>query len=343
MREIDQALLRRALTVVRRNLPASEWDLHAASIALDRSSHETHLRKEERDVDRTLFGELERFQSAGLLRLPFALPPDVVAALRLHLDGQAAHPGAHTLSSREGCIQRPLDELPRGTSMAGYTLGQLLRTPGLVDLFNRPAIVDFVERFLRCVPTLYSLNGWRSFPATAPEGASVQFFHRDSDDWKFCTLFVYLTDVDLDSGPHQVIVGSHTVPGMEYLLARARSLGQDVSGFDVARSFTETSGPELSTRCEQVLQDGIRTVTGPAGTMFLVNTLALHRGLVPSRSSRLVLWARYGMGPNTNSADLEQGPLCRAQLPTTLPDTPRSRYVNRLLFEFERGPFIPGK
>jgi hypothetical protein len=76
--------------------------------------------------------------------------------------------------------------------------------------------------------------------------------------------------------------------------------------------------------------------------MFLVNTLALNRGLVPSSTPRLMLWARYGLGPNTNSADLEQRPLCRAQLATALPDTPRNRYVNRLLFEFDRGPFIPG-
>ena len=52
-----------------------------------------------------------------------------------------------------------------------------------------------------------------------------------------------------------------------------------------------------------------------------------------------MLWARYGLGPNTNSADLEQGPLCRGQLVTDLPDTPRNRYINRLLFEFDRGPY----
>ena len=49
-------------------------------------------------------------------------------------------------------------------------------------------------------------------------------------------------------------------------------------------------------------------------------------------------WARYGLGPNTNSADLEMGPLGLRQVSTTLQDTPRNRYVNRLLFEFDRRP-----
>ncbi len=73
--------------------------------------------------------------------------------------------------------------------------------------------------------------------------------------------------------------------------------------------------------------------------MFLVNTLAIHRGLTPTKKPRLMAWARYGMGPNTNSLDLEQGPLAYRQIGSPLEDTPRNRYVNRLLFEFNRGPY----
>jgi hypothetical protein len=59
---------------------------------------------------------------------------------------------------------------------------------------------------------------------------------------------------------------------------------------------------------------------------------------MPKTKPRLIAWARYGMGPNTNSADIEQGPLASAQVRTSLKDTPRNRYVNRLLFEFDRRP-----
>jgi hypothetical protein len=49
-------------------------------------------------------------------------------------------------------------------------------------------------------------------------------------------------------------------------------------------------------------------------------------------------WARYGLGRNSNSVDLEQGPLSHHQVLSRLSDTPRNRYINRLLFEFDRAP-----
>jgi hypothetical protein len=72
--------------------------------------------------------------------------------------------------------------------------------------------------------------------------------------------------------------------------------------------------------------------------MFLVNTIAMHRGLMPTRTPRLLLWARYGLGRTCISADREHGPLARRQVRTTLPDTARNRFINRLMFEFDRGP-----
>jgi hypothetical protein len=337
MREVDQRLLSRALAAVRRSMPPSAWDRYADAIVADRRRDEGYLDKPEPEIDRSLCGELEAFRTRGLLQLPEGLDPDVVARLRAHLEALPVHVGPHTLDC--GHTQMPLADARRQGQMAGYTMDQLLRTPGVIDIFNRPDVVDFVQSYLGCVPTLYSVNGWWSFPASAPESINVQYFHRDSDDWRFCALFVYVTDVDGLAGPHQVVEGSHTLSGMRRLLDRARAAGRDISGFDAAGSFINTIGPPLSADTERLFADDIRNVTGPAGTMFLVNTLALHRGLVPSRTARLMLWARYGLGPNTNSADLEQGPLCRGQLRTGMQDTPRNRYINRLLFEFDRGSY----
>ena len=79
-------------------------------------------------------------------------------------------------------------------------------------------------------------------------------------------------------------------------------------------------------------------LTGPAGTMLLVNTLALHRGLMPENKPRLVLWARYGLGRTCISADQEHGPLARRMVGTKMAPTPRNRYVNRLMVDFDIGP-----
>jgi hypothetical protein len=318
-------------------MPVSTCNQYAAAIVADRRGRESHLEKPADQIDGSLFDGLDRFHARSLLHLPRGLEPEFAAALHGHLEALPVHVGPHTLDCR--ARQVSLAEARRQGQMAGYTMDQLLRTPGLIDVFNRPDIVDFVQSYLGCVPTLYSINGWWSFPAASPQSINVQYFHRDSDDWRFCTLFVYVTDVDELAGPHQVVEGSHTLSGMRRLLERARAAGRDISGFDAAGSFINTIGPPLSAHTEQLFERDTVSVTGPAGTMFLVNTLALHRGLVPTRTPRLMLWARYGLGPNTNSADLEQGPLCRSQLVTDLRDTPRNRYINRLLFEFDRGPY----
>jgi hypothetical protein len=337
VRELDQHFLVRAYTAARRSIPSCDWDAFAAAIALDRSRFEGGFRKPEPEIDRTLFAQLDGFRRLGVARFPFALGGDAAAAMRSHLESQPVYGGAHVLGS--DVRWRPLDKLNGDAQLVGYTPDQLLRTPGLVDVLNHPAIVDFIELYLGCVPTLYSVNGWWSFPARSPQRVNVQFFHRDNDDWRFCTLFLYLTDVDQRTGPHQIILGSHTLPGTTALLDEARSHGRDVTGFDARGSFTEHFGEEFSARCEHLFAERIETIAGPAGTMFLANTLALHRGLLPVASPRLILWARYGLGPNTNSDDLAQGPLARGQVSAQLADTPRNRYVNRLLFEYDRGGY----
>jgi hypothetical protein len=260
------------------------------------------------------------------------LEPDKVAAIRTYLDKLPVYRGSHIFSADPRLV--PFAEAQADSNFAGYTADQLLRAPHLVDFLNSPAIVDFVEAALGCVPTLYSVNAWWSLPATVPVGHGMQIFHRDNDDWRFFTLFLYLTDVDDDAGPHQIVAGSHTLAGTQKLLDAAA----EKPAFGARESFLQDTyfDKGFSAFVEGQLGRDIVNVGGPAGTAFLANTLAMHRGLMPTKKPRLVVWARYGLGPNTNSMDLEQGPLGRFQVPTSLPDTLRNRFVNRLLFEFDR-------
>ncbi|HWE73290.1 MAG TPA: hypothetical protein VG328_09030 [Stellaceae bacterium] len=230
---------------------------------------------------------------------------------------------------------RPLAAVQSDASMGQYTPEQLLATPHLVDFLNDPAIVDFVQLALGCVPTLYSVRAWWSFVADTPTGLNQQYFHRDTDDWRFVTLFLYLTDVDKESGPHQLIGGTQTLGGMQRLIELARARGVNDIPIDAEESFSQFFGVDFSANCERLFSDSVMNIEGTAGTMFLANTLALHRGLLPAKKPRLILWARYGLGPNSNNVALENGPVRRSSVVTQLPDTLRNRYVNRLLFDFD--------
>ena len=318
----------RALTAIRRSTPRHDWDRIADIVATDRRKVEAHLKTESpRDDFR---GLLESLRERSHAAIPMTMPN--LDAVRRHFDLQPVHKGAHVFSF-DGRPQSMADARAN-FPMAGYSTDQVLRAPGLVDVLNDPRLVDLVEAYLGCVPTLYSVNAWWSHPANKPEMTNVQYFHRDTDDWRFLTLFIYLTDVGDDGGPHQVVPGSHSLEGMRKLVRKAAWFPR----FDVEQSFVEDMGEEFSANCERLFSEEAANLTGAAGSMYLVNTLALHRGLLPSRTSRLVIWARYGLGPNTNSADLERGPLGARLVQTALPDTPRNRYINRLLFEFDRRP-----
>lgn len=318
----------RALTAIRRSTPRYEWDRIADIVAKDRYKVEAALRIEPpRDNFRSLLDSLHARSHAAI---PLTVPD--LAEVRRYFDLQPVHKGPHIFSF-DG-KQQAMADARADFPLAGYTTDQVLRAPGLIDVLNDPRLVDLIEAYLGCVPTLYSVNAWWSHQANKPEMTNVQYFHRDTDDWRFLTLFIYLTDVGEDGGPHQVVPGSHSLDGMRKLVRNASWFPR----FDVEQSFVDDMGEEFSAKCERLFSEEAANLTGPAGSMFLVNTMALHRGLLPTRTSRLVVWARYGLGPNTNSADLERGPLGARLVQTALPDTPRNRYINRLLFEFERQP-----
>jgi hypothetical protein len=330
----EEQLLSQALTAIRRSLPLNSWSQFADAIVEDRRRRQAHLVKTE--PNRSWFGLLDQLRGKGFTKLPTTLSGQEIREIRAYFEANPVHKGPH-IYSFDGRPKR-MDEARRDFSMAGYRFDQVVRAPHLVDTFNDPQLIDFIEAYFGCVPTLYSMNAWWSFPATRPELIHSQHFHRDIDDWRFVTLFLYLTDVDLIGGPHQVIEGSQTLDGVTRLASMARAMGRDVGGFDPAASFVNTAGEDLSRTCERLFKEFIFNATGPAGTMWLVNTMALHRGLMPTTEPRLIVWARYGLGPSVNSADIEQGPIARRLIPTALADTPRNRFVNRLLFDFDRGP-----
>jgi hypothetical protein len=167
----------------------------------------------------------------------------------------------------------PLAALPDGTATAGYSLASILGCAAVRAIINDPRVLGIAEAYLGCKPTLSSVGVRWSFPALVP-GHATQHFHRDPDDWRFLKLFVYLSDVDAQSGPHVFVRGSHHESGT----VRARALSRD----DVERRY---------------LSGAVRMICGPAGTSFMADTHGIHAGMVPSAAPRLMLQAQYSLLP----------------------------------------------
>jgi hypothetical protein len=114
-------------------------------------------------------------------------------------------------------------------------------------------------------------------PSTAGNLGSGEGWHRDSLRPQFKTI-LYLTDVDESTGPFQLVEGSHRSLAIVRDNARL-GLGARVRlSDDEVRAVVARSYPR-----------GVRTFTGKAGFLILVNTSALHRGKPIERGERFAL------------------------------------------------------
>jgi hypothetical protein len=215
-----------------------------------------------------------------------------------------------------------------------YTLADVLAAPRLLEFANHPKILGIAHRYLGCLPTLYSLHAWWTFPGHGKAKHS-QEFHRDRDDFKFCTMFIYLTDVGPQGSPHAYIRRSHRVELVDEILRqstqRLRAAGLEISLLDLYRGNEEGYGrDELYT----TLFDGlIDTITGPAGTAFIADTSGLHKGFPAMQERRLMFWARYGLYRNSAVRADGTEAVTASTIAGRLPRDWRSSYVNRTLIK----------
>lgn len=139
----------------------------------------------------------------------------------------------------------------------------------IAALVRDPAVLAVARAYLGAEPELLECNlvvhdvptngATRATRAISP--LSQLRFHFDYAGWHSLNLFVYLTDVDEMSGAHEIAVGTH----------RGKALRDAVR-----TSLEDDEAYARFGRC-------IRSITGPAGTMFFEDTEAFHRRAAISR------------------------------------------------------------
>ena len=214
----------------------------------------------------------------GYAMLPGLITTSEVDALRSVLETIPCHdpyrPELGTFSK---------DAIPAQSHVAHLDTAALLRVPALLRLANDPDVLAIVGRQLGAKPTALLTAWWSSPTGAAPQQAEL--FHRDKDDWRFLKLFLYLTDVTEDSGPHIYVPSSHRYGGPEFRRQRR------YDDTEVSRVFGEA---------------GIHQFIGPRGTAFLENTYGLHRGLPPRSGLRLCFQVNYSLLPLLGSPEEPQ-------------------------------------
>jgi hypothetical protein len=141
------------------------------------------------------------------------------------------------------------------------------------DLLADESLLAVAQAYLGAAPVQDLVAMWWS-AATGrpPSSAAAQQYHFDLDRIRFLKLFVYLSDVDDDHGPHVYVRGSH----------------RD------APAPLRRDGRHADAEVEEVHPGAATVIDGPRGTMFLADTRGMHKGTAVRSGHRLVFqleWA----------------------------------------------------
>jgi hypothetical protein len=243
-----------------------------------------------------------------------AMPADKVQAMKSYFENQLVENKDKKLVS--------VEEASLTENIANYPTTTILRCPHLLEMANDPEILSIVEGYLGTIPTVIVMATWWSFGGRE-NAKDAQLFHYDYDDYRFCKLFLYLTDVDENSGPHCFVEGTHRAE--EVHRARHR-WAHDSQGFF---NFYNNSLRKSDEDVRKYFGKEFTYLTGNAGSRFIVDTIGLHKGELPKNQNRLLCQITFGVSPSLQEAPtmLQLDPASREY--HAIQQLPAAKYVHR--------------
>ena len=167
-----------------------------------------------------------------------------------------------------------------------------------IDRISRNAtLVAIARKYLGTEPRLWVTQLRWTFSSAADQNKSGSVlckdaaeynfhnFHYDIHDFKSLTVFVYLTDVSMDSGPHFFIRGSHKTK----TLAEIRNLW-----------ITDEAAAQL-------YGERIQVVLGKRGTVFAEDTSCYHKAAVCEHANRLIASFDYVVRKKSHAVPIPEG------------------------------------
>ena len=160
---------------------------------------------------------------------------------------------------------------PQDHSRYEWRMSELIKLPAVQRLLRDGAFHQIAQSYIGCRPILTSVTLWLDPVFDGPAPAHV--YHFDNDGPGFLKFFIYLSDVDAESGAHTYIQGSHSHHKPE-----AFHVSQRYERDDLRRYYGA---------------DNEIVFAAPAGTILVEDTTGFHRGMDPIHGYRLLLQLQY--------------------------------------------------
>ena len=153
----------------------------------------------------------------------------------------------------------------------------LIQSELIQDILGDANLISIANSYLKSKPILDVIGLWWNFPFTKEADIeAAQHYHFDMDRIKWVKVFIYLTDVSPENGPHKFISGSHNSEGIpEHLLEKG---------------YSRLSDEEVNNAYDK---NQIIEFCGPKGTIIIEDTRGLHKAQHLKSGNRLMLQIQY--------------------------------------------------
>jgi hypothetical protein len=129
--------------------------------------------------------------------------------------------------------------------------------------------------YLGCSATAIDMTLWYTFPNATPSSDAAQLFHYDLDTIRWVKVFIYLSDVGDENGPHEYVATSH----------RPENKDPGV----LVRNYGRIDDADIDSKYPGMR----RRVRGKSGTVIIGDTRCFHKGNAVDTGYRLMLSPIY--------------------------------------------------
>lgn len=239
----------------------------------------------EYQVANSIFKDINSEDIARLLKddglyLDIRLPEEIAGEILSYANSEICH-GNNKVENSFYLVEKENWETMHGKKFTIAEYPNPANCPYIEALISDPILLEIASKYFNREPRCIGTRLWWSFAkANDPVGClkfAQELFHYDLTGWRSLRFFFYLTDVDMSTGPHLCIRGSHKKKKIRH-------------------QFTLLIGRSNDEAIDYYGMENIVMINGTSGFGFAEDPFCFHKGMPPIENNRLILLVDFIAG-----------------------------------------------